>query len=82
MIGATKALAKEVARKGETVNAVAPGFIETDMTEGLNEEVLLTRVPAARLGTCVEVAALVGYICSEEAGYLNGQVIRLDGALG
>ena len=82
LIGATKALAKEVAKKGVTVNAIAPGFIETEMTEGIDANVLLARVPAARLGTSEEVASIAGFMCSEEAGYLNGQVVRLDGALG
>ena len=82
LIGATLALAKEVAKKGVTVNAIAPGFIETEMTAGIDAKVLLARVPAARLGTAGEVASLAGYLCSEEAAYLNGQVIRLDGALG
>jgi 3-oxoacyl-[acyl-carrier protein] reductase len=82
LIGATKALAKEVAKKGVTVNAIAPGFIETEMTEGIDAKILLARVPAGRLGTVDEVAGLTGYLCSEEAAYLNGQVLRLDGALG
>ena len=81
MIAATKALAQEVARKGVTVNAVAPGFIRTDMTDGLNEAELVKDIPARRFGTPEEVAALVGFLVSPEAGYITGEVISVNGGL-
>lgn len=81
LIGATKALAKEVAPRGITVNAVAPGFIETDMTDGLNQEELSKTIPAGRFGTADEVANLVSFLASEGAGYITGQVISINGGL-
>lgn len=81
LIGATKALAKEVASRGITVNAVAPGFIETDMTEGLNKETLTQNIPAGRFGKPEEVAALVSFLASKESAYLTGQVISINGGL-
>lgn len=81
VIAATKALAQEVARKGVTVNAVAPGFIRTDMTDGLNEAELVKDIPARRFGTPEEVAALVGFLVSPEAGYITGEVISVNGGL-
>ena len=81
LIAATKALAQEVARKGITVNAVAPGFIRTDMTEGLDEAELVKAIPAHRFGTPEEVAALVGFLVSSEAGYITGEVISVNGGL-
>lgn len=81
LIAATKALAQEVARKGVTVNAVAPGFIRTDMTEGLDETGLIGTIPAHRFGTPEEVAALVGFLVSSEAGYITGEVISINGGL-
>ena len=81
LIAATKALAQEVARKGITVNAVAPGFIRTDMTEGLDEAELVKAIPAHRFGTPEEVAALVGFLVSPEAGYITGEVISVNGGL-
>ena len=81
LIAATKALAQEVARKGITVNAVAPGFIRTDMTEGLDEAELVKAIPAQRFGTPEEVAALVGFLVSSEAGYITGEVISVNGGL-
>lgn len=81
IIAATKALAQEVARRGVTVNAVAPGFIRTDMVEGLDEDALRRTIPAARFGEAEEVAALVGFLASEEAGYITGDVISINGGL-
>lgn len=81
IIAATKALAQEVARKGVTVNAVAPGFIKTDMTEGLDETVLKKMIPANRFGTPEEVAALVAFLVSPQAGYITGNVISINGGL-
>lgn len=81
MIAATKALAQEVARKKVTVNAVAPGFIRTDMVEGVDEEALKKDIPAARFGEPEEVAAVVGFLASAEASYVNGAVISVNGGL-
>lgn len=81
MIGATKALAQEVARRGITVNAVAPGFIKTDMTGDLDEKQLSALIPAKRFGTPEEVAAVVGFLASGGASYVNGEVISVNGAL-
>ena len=79
--GATKALAKELAKRNVTVNCVAPGFIETDMIEGLPAEEIVRDVPLRRLGRPEEVAALVGFLFSEHAGYMTGQVLSIDGGL-
>jgi 3-oxoacyl-[acyl-carrier protein] reductase len=81
VIGATKALAQEIGRKGITVNAVAPGFIKTDMTEGLNENELKNLVPLKRFGTAEEVAHTVGFLASEGAAYITGEVISVNGGL-
>lgn len=81
LIAATKALALEVARKHVTVNAVAPGFIETDMTEGLDMAALKKTIPALRFGTPEEVAELVGFIASPQASYITGEVISINGGL-
>ena len=81
MIAATKALAQEVARKKVTVNCVAPGFIRTDMVEGLDEATLKKDIPAARFGEPEEVAALVGFLASADAGYINGETISINGGL-
>lgn len=82
LIGATKALSKEVASRKVTVNAVAPGFIATDMTADLNEADLKKTIPAGRFGQPEEVAALVSFLCSDEAAYITGQVIEIAGGLG
>lgn len=82
LIGATKALSKEVAARKVTVNAVAPGFIATDMTADLDEAELKKTIPAGRFGQPEEVAALVSFLCSDEAAYINGQVIEIAGGLG
>ena len=81
VIGMTKALALETAKKKVTVNAVAPGFIETDMTKDLNQDELKKVVPANRFGKAEEVADLVGFLASENAGYITGQVISISGGL-
>ena len=81
IIAATKALAKEVARKNITVNAVAPGFIKTDMVDGLDEAALKKTIPANRFGKPEEVAALVGFLVTPEAGYITGNVISINGGL-
>jgi len=81
VIGATKALAQEVAQRKVTVNAVAPGFIATDMTADLDEKELKTLIPMRRFGTPQEVAALVGFLASDSASYITGQVISINGGL-
>lgn len=81
LIAATKALAQEVAVKNITVNAIAPGFIKTDMTDGLDEESLIKSIPMGRFGSPEEVAELVGFIASPAAAYITGCVIQIDGGL-
>jgi 3-oxoacyl-[acyl-carrier protein] reductase len=81
MIGAAKALAQEVGRRGVTVNVVAPGFIKTDMTEGLNEAELKKMIPVNRFGEAEEVAELVGFIASDKSSYITGEVISINGGL-
>jgi len=81
VIAATKALAQEVGRKGVTVNAVAPGFVRTDMVEGLDEAELKRNIPMNRFGTPEEVAALVGFLASPEASYITGECISVNGGL-
>ena len=81
LIGATKALSKEVAARKVTVNAVAPGFIKTDMTADLDEGELKKTIPAGRFGQPEEVAALVSFLCSDEAAYITGQVINIAGGM-
>lgn len=81
IIAATKALAQEVARKNVTVNAIAPGFIKTDMVEGLDEAALKKTIPANRFGTPEEVAELAGFLASPAAAYITGNVIAIDGGL-
>lgn len=81
IIGATRALAQECAARNVTVNAVAPGFIETDMTKDLPQEEMVKMIPMRRFGKAEEVAALVGFLCSEEAAYITGEVININGGL-
>jgi 3-oxoacyl-[acyl-carrier protein] reductase len=81
VIGATKALAQEVAKKNVTVNAVAPGFITTDMTSGLDESQLKGLVPMNRFGTPEEVAEAVGFLASDKASYITGNVISINGGI-
>jgi 3-oxoacyl-[acyl-carrier protein] reductase len=81
IIGLTKALALESAKKKVTVNAIAPGFIDTDMTKDLNQEELKRRIPAGRFGKAEEVAELIGFLASDKASYITGQVIGISGGL-
>ncbi|MGM9785467.1 MAG: 3-oxoacyl-ACP reductase FabG [Candidatus Cryptobacteroides sp.] len=81
LIAATKALAQEVGRKGVTVNAIAPGFIKTDMVEGLDEKELKKTIPMNRFGEPEEVAALAGFLASDAAGYITGECISINGGL-
>jgi 3-oxoacyl-[acyl-carrier protein] reductase len=81
VIGATKALAQEIAKKNVTVNAVAPGFVATDMTKDLDEAQLKGMIPMGRFGKPEEVAAVVGFLASEEASYVTGAVINVNGGL-
>lgn len=81
LIGATKALAQEVAPRKVTVNAIAPGFIKSDMTKDLDETVLKKQVPLGRFGEAEEVAALVGFLASAEAAYITGETISINGGL-
>ncbi len=81
LIGATKALAQEVAARSVTVNAVAPGFIDTDMTKELPVEELKKLVPMQRFGRPEEVAAAVAFLASDEASYITGEVISINGGL-
>lgn len=81
MIAATKALAQEIAKKNITVNAVAPGFIKTDMTGDLNEAELKKFIPAGRFGEAAEVAELVAFLVSDAAAYITGEAISINGGL-
>lgn len=81
VIGATKALAQEVARKKVTVNAVAPGFITTDMTEDLEEKDFKAIIPMRRFGKPEEVSEVVGFLVSDKATYITGEVISVNGGL-
>jgi 3-oxoacyl-[acyl-carrier protein] reductase len=80
----TKSMAAEVASRGITVNCIAPGFIQTPMTDSLSDEQrarLLERIPLGRLGNGADVAAAVGYLVSEEAGYVTGQTLHVNGGM-
>ena len=84
VIGLTKSLAQELAARNVTVNAVAPGFIATPMTDVLNDkqkEMILGRVPAGKLGTPEDIAAAVLYLASDEANYVTGQTLHVNGGM-
>ncbi len=81
VIGGTKALAQEVGRRGVTVNAIAPGFIRTEMTASLNEKELKAMIPVHRFGEPEEVAHAVGFLASKEASYITGEVLSINGGL-
>ena len=84
LIGFSKALAREVASRGITVNVVAPGFIETDMTAELDEKArasLAKQIPLGRIGRSIEVASAVCFLASDEASYITGQVIAVNGGM-
>lgn len=84
MVGFTKSLAREVANRGITVNCVAPGFIQTDMTDALNDEQknhILTTIPMARLGQVAEVAKAVKFLASEDAAYITGHTLHVNGGM-
>ena len=81
LVGLTKSLSREVGKRGITVNAVAPGFIATDMTASLDLEAAAAQVPAGRVGTPGEVAGAVAFLCSDDAAYVNGAVLVVDGGL-
>jgi 3-oxoacyl-[acyl-carrier protein] reductase len=81
LIGATKALAQEVGRRGVTANVVAPGFIKTDMTEGMSEADLKKLIPLNRFGEPEEVAEVVGFLASSKSSYITGEVIGINGGL-
>ena len=81
VIGATKALAQEVAKRKVTVNAVAPGFIVTDMTEDLDESELKKMIPVNRFGKPEEVAHVVSFLASDKASYITGEVININGGI-
>lgn len=82
--GFSRALARELGSRAVTVNAVAPGFIDTDMTRELSDEqraTMLAQIPLARLGQAEEIAALVGFLCSEHAGYITGETVHINGGM-
>jgi 3-oxoacyl-[acyl-carrier protein] reductase len=84
LIGMSKSLAQEMGSRSITVNVVAPGYIDTDMTKGLPEErkqKILAAIPLERMGTAEDVAAAVRFLASEEAGYITGQVLAVNGGM-
>ena len=81
LIGASKALAREVGKRNIIVNVVAPGMIETEMTEDLHKDKILPLIPLQRLGSTEDVASVVDFLCSEENMYIHGQVIGINGGL-
>ncbi|HSH09971.1 MAG TPA: 3-oxoacyl-ACP reductase FabG [Oceanipulchritudo sp.] len=84
IFGLTKSLAREFSKRNITVNAVAPGFIKTDMTDGLSEDItkaILQQIPLKRLGEVADIANIVAFLASEEAGYITGQTFTVDGGM-
>ena len=84
MVGLSKSTAKEVARRGICVNVVAPGYIETPMTDVLSDDVkkeIKMRIPLKRLGSPQDIAGVVGFLCGDKASYITGQVIAVDGGM-
>ena len=84
IIGFSKSLAKEVGSRGITVNCVAPGFIDTDMTRALSDDIrdaLLKNIPLARLGAVEEIAGAVAFLSSEDAGYITGETLHVNGGM-
>ena len=84
IIGLTKSVARELASRGITVNAVAPGFIETDMTSVLDDKVkeaMMAQIPAKRLGSTEDIANAVAFLASQESSYITGQVINVNGGM-
>ncbi len=81
LVGFTRTVAAEVARRGVTVNAVAPGLVETELTEGIDQQRFLEAVPARRAGTPEEIAACVRFLASDDASYVNGTTLTVDGGL-
>lgn len=81
LVGATKALAQEVAKRNITVNAVAPGFIKTDMTQDFDENEMKAMIPAHRFGEAEEVADLVSFLASKKASYITGEIVNINGGI-
>lgn len=81
VIGASKSLARELAKRGVTVNVVAPGFIETEMLDGLQRDQVLAQIPAGRFGQPAEVAAAAVFLCSDAAAYITGAVLNVNGGV-
>lgn len=84
MVGLTKSIAREVATRGITANVVAPGLVDTEMTESLNNDVrewMLNQIPMARVGSVADVAAAVAFLASDDAAYITGQVLKVDGGM-
>ena len=77
----TRSLAKELGSRNITVNSIAPGFIETDMTEGILDKSIIDKIPLKRAGTVEDITSLVNFLCSDESNYITGQTLVVDGGL-